>query len=104
MEEKDVEKVRAKQRELEQQIIQVQNQISQIAEKMEYIGKMSQELGNLLEKPETTDNKGIGRLQCPACSSTQIRELEDKDNIISFIPKPIYGVKYHCIKCGNEWK
>jgi DNA-directed RNA polymerase subunit RPC12/RpoP len=82
----------------------MQNQISQLAEKMEYIAKISEDLGNIMDKPDTREGSPAGRLQCPKCSSLKVREVEDKDNVVSFIPKPIYGTKYICTDCKNEWR
>ncbi len=50
--------------------------------------------------------KQEGRLTCPKCGNqyrTLIRELQDKNNIISNYPR-MYGKKYECGKCGTEWK
>jgi hypothetical protein len=47
--------------------------------------------------PETIRN------QCPKCGSTNYREIEDKSKIISYVPKPIYGKKFVCMKCTYEW-
>jgi len=49
--------------------------------------------------------KGIRR-QCPKCFNydrTKIREAIDKENIIMENPN-IYGFKYICGMCGNEWR
>lgn len=46
------------------------------------------------------------RRRCPTCSNGNqryIRELPDKDNIISYSPR-IYGKKYKCGICTTEWK
>ena len=43
------------------------------------------------------------RITCPSCGSPKVKEVEDKSNIISFIPKPIYGTKFRCMDCTNEW-
>jgi len=48
--------------------------------------------------------KQEGRLTCPKCGNQSlIRELQDKNNIISNYPR-MYGKKYKCGKCGTEWK
>ncbi|MGV9199885.1 MAG: hypothetical protein ACOC4M_13830, partial [Promethearchaeia archaeon] len=48
---------------------------------------------------------GSGRRKCPNCGATgqAIKEVEDKSKIISYIPKPIYGKKNVCTKCGYEF-
>ena len=43
--------------------------------------------------------------QCPNCGASgfAIRELDDKNRIISFVPRRIYAKKKHCTKCGFEF-
>ncbi|MFX1275920.1 MAG: hypothetical protein ACFFAH_05680 [Promethearchaeota archaeon] len=51
-------------------------------------------------------SKPLGRRVCPKCgnqSVNSIRELEDKNFIISEFPK-MYGKKYQCRMCNCEWK
>ncbi|MFX1356845.1 MAG: hypothetical protein ACFFA8_06115 [Promethearchaeota archaeon] len=51
---------------------------------------------------DSTERKKI----CPRCgnkNSSQIREMDDKNNIILAYPK-IYGKKYICGQCGTEWR
>lgn len=45
------------------------------------------------------------RKQCPNCgaSAFNIKEVEDRSKIISYIPKPIYAKKNVCTKCGYEF-
>jgi len=52
-------------------------------------------------KPITTTMKR----QCPNCGASgfAIREIEDKKQIISYIPRRIYAKKKHCTKCGYEF-
>lgn len=52
-------------------------------------------------KPITTTMKR----QCPNCfaSGFAIREIEDKTQVISYIPRRIYAKKKHCTKCGYEF-
>lgn len=47
-----------------------------------------------------------GRRTCPACGNQDkypIKEIVDKDNIISYSPR-IYGKKYICGDCMTEWR
>ncbi len=48
---------------------------------------------------------GGGRRQCPNCGASgfSIKEVEDRTKIVSYIPKPIYGRKNICQKCGYEF-
>ena len=50
--------------------------------------------------------KPLGRRACPKCDNqnvNSIRELEDKNFIISEFPR-MYGKKYQCRMCNCEWK
>ena len=50
--------------------------------------------------------KTEGRRKCPSCSEEHknlIHESTDKSNIISDYPR-IYGKKYRCGRCGQEWR
>ena len=42
---------------------------------------------------------------CPMCGApeNEIRTVEDRSKIISYIPKPIYSMKKVCTKCGYEF-
>ncbi|MFX0057144.1 MAG: hypothetical protein ACFE85_06290 [Candidatus Hodarchaeota archaeon] len=51
---------------------------------------------------DSTERKKI----CPRCGNknlSQIREMDDKNNIILSYPK-IFGKKYRCGQCGTEWR
>ena len=52
-------------------------------------------------KPITTTMKR----QCPNCAASgfAIREIDDKTQVISYIPRRIYAKKKHCTKCGYEF-
>ncbi len=45
------------------------------------------------------------RRQCPNCGAVgfDIKEVEDRSKIVSYIPKPIYAKKNVCSKCGYEF-
>ncbi|MFW9972837.1 MAG: hypothetical protein ACFFDF_21805 [Candidatus Odinarchaeota archaeon] len=47
----------------------------------------------------------INKRVCPNCGATgfAIREIDDKSNIISYIPRRIYAKKRSCTKCRYEW-
>ncbi len=50
--------------------------------------------------------KTEGRRRCPSCSEenkNMIYESTDKKRIISDYPR-VYGKKYRCGRCGQEWK
>ncbi len=63
----------------------------------------------LLEQsnPTFTDNPDnrVNKRQCPNCGAMgfAIREIEDKSNVISYIPRRIYAKKKSCTKCSYEW-
>jgi len=63
----------------------------------------------LLEQsnPKFTDNPNnrVNKRQCPNCGAMgfAIREIEDKSNVISYIPRRIYAKKKSCTKCSYEW-
>ena len=53
-----------------------------------------------------TIEKVDGRRRCPSCAEenkNMIHESTDKGNIISDYPR-IYGKKYRCGICGQEWR
>ncbi|MFX0074591.1 MAG: hypothetical protein ACFE96_04070 [Candidatus Hermodarchaeota archaeon] len=53
-----------------------------------------------------TIEKTEGRRRCPACgeeNKNMIHESVDKNRIISDYPR-VYGKKYRCGRCGQEWK
>ncbi|MFX0004529.1 MAG: hypothetical protein ACFFAA_12620 [Promethearchaeota archaeon] len=54
----------------------------------------------------TTDiDQRINKRQCPNCGAMgfAIREIDDKSNIISYVPRRIYAKKKSCTKCRFEW-
>ena len=53
-------------------------------------------------KPKTTTMKR----QCPNCGASgfAIKEIDDKTQLISYIPRRIYAKIKHCTKCGYEFK
>jgi uncharacterized protein (DUF3084 family) len=46
---------------------------------------------------------GLRRNQCPKCGGVKVREVEDKNKIVSYIPKVMYGHKLVCQTCRYEW-
>ncbi len=46
---------------------------------------------------------GSGRRVCPNCGSSQLKEMEDRTRIVSYIPKPMYAKKFVCRKCSYEF-
>ncbi|MFX1275239.1 MAG: hypothetical protein ACFFAT_09390 [Promethearchaeota archaeon] len=64
-----------------------------------------------VEKEEKSDQSRLvkivhGRRTCPVCGNQDkypIKEVVDKDNIISFSPR-VYGKKYICGDCMAEWR
>ncbi|MFX1574829.1 MAG: hypothetical protein ACFFB0_18995 [Promethearchaeota archaeon] len=49
-------------------------------------------------------NSPIGRRKCPSCENEGlIREVDDKSVILLDYPR-IYGKKYYCGACGQEWR
>jgi hypothetical protein len=53
-----------------------------------------------------TIEKTEGRRRCPSCAEenkNMIHESTDKNRIISDYPR-VYGKKYRCGRCGQEWK
>ena len=62
---------------------------------------MGEELNGLL-----TIERGEGRRKCPSCgeeNKNMIHESTDKNRIINDYPR-VYGKKYRCGRCGQEWK
>jgi len=53
------------------------------------------------EKPQSSSMKRL----CPNCGASgfAIREIEDKTQIISYIPRRIYAKKKQCTKCSYEF-
>jgi len=47
----------------------------------------------------------INKRVCPNCGAMgfAIREVDDKSNVISYIPRRIYAKKKACTKCRYEW-
>ncbi|MFX1570168.1 MAG: hypothetical protein ACFFCV_17560 [Promethearchaeota archaeon] len=63
---------------------------------------MGEEPNGLLtiERDEST------RRKCPSCgeeNKNMIHESTDKTNIINDYPR-VYGKKYRCGRCGQEWR
>jgi len=62
-----------------------------------------------LEKPIDTISSNIdsriNKRVCPNCGAMgfAIREIDDKSNVISYIPRRIYAKKKSCTKCRYEW-
>ena len=62
---------------------------------------MGEEANGLL-----TIKRDEGRRKCPSCgeeNKNMIHESTDKTNIISDYPR-VYGRKYRCGSCGQEWR
>jgi DNA-directed RNA polymerase subunit RPC12/RpoP len=53
--------------------------------------------------PLSMEMEDAGQLKCKKCGSTKVAEVEDKDQVIAFSPRIIYGTKYRCMTCRNEW-
>ncbi|UCC20236.1 MAG: hypothetical protein JSV62_02825 [Promethearchaeota archaeon] len=47
----------------------------------------------------------INKRVCPNCGAMgfAIREIDDKSNVISYVPRRIYAKKKSCTKCRYEW-
>lgn len=47
----------------------------------------------------------IMKRQCPNCGAYgfAIKEIDDKERLLSYIPRRIYAKKKHCTKCGYEF-
>lgn len=58
-----------------------------------------------IPKVTTDTDARINKRQCPNCGAMgfAIREIDDKSNIISYIPRRIYAKKKSCTKCRFEW-
>ena len=44
-----------------------------------------------------------GRSMCPKCKSSKVKEVQDKNVVLAYAPTVIYGTKYRCMDCRNEW-
>jgi chromosome segregation ATPase len=55
-------------------------------------------------QPPTAKTTTMKR-QCPNCGAYgfAIREIDDKNQIISYVPRRIYAKIKHCTKCGFEF-
>lgn len=56
--------------------------------------------------PKHSIVEGTSRRECPICRNTinaTIHEIIDRTNIILDYPR-IYGKRYRCGKCGQEWR
>ncbi|UCC19539.1 MAG: hypothetical protein JSV62_15800 [Promethearchaeota archaeon] len=53
----------------------------------------------------TSTDPRINKRVCPNCGAMgfAIREIDDKSNVISYIPRRIYAKKKSCTKCRYEW-
>jgi hypothetical protein len=53
----------------------------------------------------TSTDPRVNKRQCPNCGATgfAIREIDDRSNIISYVPRRIYAKKKSCTKCRYEW-
>ncbi len=62
---------------------------------------MKQSIPNFTASTDPRTNKR----QCPNCGAMgfAIREIDDKSNVISYIPRRIYAKKKSCTKCRYEW-
>ena len=46
-----------------------------------------------------------GGIQCPNCGGRSIIHEKDRTQVLTFAAgTPVYGKKYRCKNCGNEWK
>jgi len=53
----------------------------------------------MAEMPESS-----GRLQCPECGSLKVKEMKDKNTVLSMSGGiAIYRTKHVCSQCGAEW-
>ncbi len=45
------------------------------------------------------------RIICPMCNSVEVKDVEDKSKVLSYIGHlPLYAKKHQCRKCGYEWQ
>ncbi|MBY9006971.1 MAG: hypothetical protein KGD63_09440 [Candidatus Lokiarchaeota archaeon] len=59
-----------------------------------------------LVNPETYSKQSSSyKRECPKCGAMgfAIKEFEDKNRIISYIPRRIYAMKRVCTKCSHEF-
>jgi len=49
------------------------------------------------------DYPSSGTIKCPKCGKQNYQEMENRAQILSYIPKPKYGKKYYCKSCRCEW-
>ena len=45
-----------------------------------------------------------GRAQCPECGSLKVKDMKDKNRVLSMSGGiAIYATKHVCNECGHEW-
>jgi predicted RNA-binding Zn-ribbon protein involved in translation (DUF1610 family) len=108
--EKPREKIEEKEEEMEEKIPQVEKtyheeevRSSSIEEQFE---KSLKEQSPTAEEQEVIEvgKSSEHRRACPVCGNKKyIRELTDKNKIISISPR-LYGKKFKCGECGAEWR
>ena len=87
---------------------QIQN-MAQPLNSPSYPSQQAQPILTPPQQPTSTFNPQVeirvNKRQCPECGATgfAIREVDDKSNIISYVPRRIYAKKKVCTKCRLTW-
>jgi len=54
--------------------------------------------------PDVSSYDLDSRVTCPMCNGTEIKDIEDKSKVLSYVGHmPMYARKKMCKKCGYEW-
>ncbi len=96
---------------LEKEISNMENTIENLNRSINNLETEKKIISRSFEKSIFQEKEDLGaktqiRRACPKCGNkihSQIREIVDKTYIISNYPR-LYGKKYQCGMCGEEWK
>jgi chromosome segregation ATPase len=83
-------------------VAQLEAKLSEKSQKLQELEAKVKELEPSL--PSTGSYGMETRIICPMCSSVEIKHVEDKTRVLSYIGHmPMYAKKNQCRKCGYEW-
>ncbi len=55
--------------------------------------------------PDVSSYELDARIICPMCNGVDIKDIEDKTKVLSYVGHmPMYARKHQCKKCGYEWQ
>ncbi|MHA1474464.1 MAG: hypothetical protein ACTSQ5_04685 [Promethearchaeota archaeon] len=99
----DLEQSSSKVHELEQKITQQESVLKQKAQAADEFEAKLKELEPPV--PDVSSYELDARVTCPMCAGTEIKDVEDKTKVLSYVGHmPMYARKHACKKCGYEWQ